>query len=340
VDVLPRRKRGFRSPASAQFWLEWRRSGMLLPLLIGALLIVFIGPIAWTTANTPGASLWILFWTLALPPIVALPLGKGFSKPDFWSANLNLPAYVAVRPLATGEMVVIKMKVAALSAAISWLLVVMFLALWLPFRANLEMLTTMRIGLWMVYGHSVFAQYLIAAVFVLAGMLLTWRFLVTGLWIGLAGNHRRFMGSAAIYSFALLAGLIGLTSLVNQDRAFRAWVREDPNRLLAGIEWAVALAVIAKFWLAARSWRDIAPERIRRFLLLWSGGTIALVALAILLWAHGTLSLALTDIADFLPLDVFRLRNLLILVALLIIPFARLGIAPKALAGNRHGGST
>ena len=47
------------------------------------------------------------------------------------------------------------------------------------------------------------------------------------------------------------------------------------------------------------------------------GGTLVLIALAILLWADGLLSLELMTVLDFYPLDVYRLRNLLILIALL-----------------------
>ena len=61
------------------------------------------------------------------------------------------------------------------------------------------------------------------------------------------------------------------------------------------------------------------------------------MVLALLLWAGGTLSLALMDILGLPPLDVDRLRALLLLITLLVLPFARLGLAPSSLAGNRHG---
>jgi hypothetical protein len=106
--------------------------------------------------------------------------------------------------------------------------------------------------------------------------------------------------------------------------------------LLSICEWIAALAVIAKFWLAAYSWRSISPVRVRAYLLCWTGATLLLVTLAILVWAHGLLSLQLMAMMDFLPLDTFRLRNLLVLLALLVIPFARIARAPPALARNRH----
>jgi hypothetical protein len=336
ADVLPRRKQGFRSPAAAQFWYEWRRAGVLLPACIGALLILVIAPLSWFLRGDAGSAMSILVLTLAMPMILAFPLGKGFSKADVWSRDLLLPAFVAIRPLATGEMIVTKMKVAALSAGISWVLVLAFLSLWLPLWANVAPLMMVRVGFWMAYGHSMAAEYAIAALFITASMFVTWKLLVGGLWVGLSGSRKFFITSAVVYCLVPLLGFIGLAILLNHERAVRAWVTEDPNRVLSICEWIAALAVIAKFWLAAFSWRSIAPARVRAYLLLWAGATLSLIALANLLWAHGLLSLQLMAVTGFLPVDVYRLRNLLVLLALLVIPFARLGYAPSALAKNRH----
>lgn len=75
ADVLPRRYRCFGSPAGAQFWFEWRRSGLLLPLCIGALLLLVIGPLSWHMRNEADSTLRILAATLAMPMFLALPVG-------------------------------------------------------------------------------------------------------------------------------------------------------------------------------------------------------------------------------------------------------------------------
>lgn len=339
VDALPSRSQDFQSMAGAQFWFEWRRAGALLPACVGCILVLVLGPLSWLYRNDAEGTLWILGWTLAMPVILATPIGKGFSQPDFWSRNLSVPPFLAVRPLATGEMVVIKMKVAALGAALSWLLVIAFLSVWLPLWARLDSLSMMRIGFWMAYDHSVYPQHAMAILTIIAGMLLTWKFLAGGLWIGLSGNMKLFMASVAFYCLVVFLGIIGLIVALNHDSAVRAWIRDDPDKLLSLLEWILAFAVIAKIWMAVFSWRSIAPERVHKYLLIWLAGVLCLIALAILEWAHGTLSLTLTAFLDFLPLDVYRLRNLLILIALLLIPFARLGLAPSSFAKNRHGSS-
>jgi hypothetical protein len=325
-SALPRRTKSFSSAAGAQFWFEWRHSGWLLPGCIAAMLIVVVGPLSWVLRKDSDSTLWILGWTLGIPVILAAPVGKSFSKPNFWSSDLALPTFQAVRPLATGEMVVIKMKVAALSAAISWLLLCAFLSVWLPLWADLAPLSMLRVGFWMIYDHSVYPQYVMAGLSILAGMLLTWKFLVGGLWIGLSGNRRFFVISAAVYCSLAILGILSFILLFEQ-RSVREWIREDPNRLLSNLEWLAALAVIAKVWLAAFSWRRISPHRVRNFLLIWFGSVVCLLTLALLAWAGWRF---------FLPLDSIRLGNLLILIALLAIPFARLGLAPSALARNRH----
>ena len=336
TDVMPRRRTAFRDASSAHFWFEWRSSGMLLPVCAGALLIGVIAPMSWVERNDPDGTLWILFWTLATPILLAIPIGKGFSKPDFWTFDLALRPFVAVRPLSNSEMVVIKLKVAAKSAAMSWAFVLMFLAVWLLLGPNLDAISTLRLILWMAYDHTMFPQYVLAALLLLAGVFLTWRFLAGGLWAGLSGSRNLFVTPVVAWGFIILFEIVGVTVVSNYDSEFRDWVRRDPNYLLSILEWIVALAVVGKFFVTARTWRNVSSRRTRVFLMAWVCGTLCLAALAMLLWSHGLLSLALMELADTLPLDVIRLRCLLILVALWIIPFARFGLAPTMLAKNRH----
>jgi hypothetical protein len=74
-------------------------------------------------------------------------------------------------------------------------------------------------------------------------------------------------------------------------------------------------------WFAVFTWSKITPRRSRQYLLLWSGATLCLIALGMLSAPWG---------------DPFRLARLYVLAALLLVPFARLGLAPAALAMNRH----
>jgi hypothetical protein len=203
---------------------------LLLPYLAGGLLVGVIGPLSWYLRDDPASALGILVSTLALPVVLALPVGKGLSKPDIWSTDLSLPGFLAVRPLATDEMVVIKMEAAALSASISWALSLAFLSLWLPLWANLRPLILVRSYLVQFYGQSVYPLYAIAGLSILAGVFLTWKFLVGGLWIGLSGNRKLFAVSALPYGLAPM-GLLLVVLLVRPDSPLRIWIRHDLERL-------------------------------------------------------------------------------------------------------------
>ena len=336
-DRLPRRARGFQSAASAQFWFEWRRSGQLLPFCVAGILSLVILPLSWHLRHEPDAVVWILGWTVAMPMILAIPIGKGFSKPDFWSSDLRLSSFLATRPLTDGEWVVIKMKVAAASALVSWALVLGFLSVWLPLWANLESLNTLRVCLWMIQGHSVYPQYVLAGLGIFAAAALTWKFLVNGLWIGLSGHQRWFVGSGVGYSAICLAGLVTLAIVANNEIEPENRAPYDPNAWIAGLQWLASALVVAKFALVTVSWRTIGVRRVRQYFGLWLGATLCLVAGAVMLWADGTLSALLMATLGFPPMDSSRLASLLVLGAVLLIPFGRIGLAPTTLAGNRHG---
>jgi len=314
----------FRSQHAAQFWLEWRRSGSVLPSLTGAMLLLVIGPLSWFLRDDGPGSLRILLAVWAMPMILALAVGKAFSKPDFWSKELSVPEFIVVRPLASADIIVIKSLVAAVSTAVSWLFVFAFVALWFPLWANLDSLAIVRGTLWMIHGHSVYPQYVMTVLLVIAGMLLTWRFMIGGLWLGLAGNPRVFAFSAAPY---VILPLFVLPAVLITERPILDWIVENTHRWLPVVVWIAAGGVVIKFWLAAFSWRRIEPHYVRRYLPVWLSGAACL----------GVLAFMLGDLLSlFLPEDTYRLRNLLILVGLQIVPVARLGLAPAFLDRNRH----
>ena len=99
VDALPRNQRRFATPARAQFWLEWRRHGVLLPLCTAAILLLvivwsaFFGPISASVTMVVFESL------LVTPVMLGFALGQGLGKGDLWSREAGLPLFLATRPL-------------------------------------------------------------------------------------------------------------------------------------------------------------------------------------------------------------------------------------------------
>jgi hypothetical protein len=311
IDALPRRRMGFASPAAAQFWFEWRRGGLLLPVCTVSVLLLIFVPVSWLTRTDPEATLLTLAWTLGLPLILAVVIGKGFAKPDFWSGDISLAPFLAVRPLASGEMVLTKMKVAVLSVAIAWLPILVFLGLWLPLWANTTQLKELWEAFLVLRGPLVVGAILV--LFLLTAMVLTWRGMVGSLWVGLSGNMRHWVGAALLHAVAVGFAVWGVVFWVNHF----AWGKLEAY--VSWLGWALALTAVLRLWIAAFCWQQISPGRVWRYILIWTGGTGSLVALGLLICP-----------------DIFWLKHLFILAALLPFPLARLGLAPRSLAKNRH----
>ena len=319
ADVLPRRRRPFQSPAAAQFWLEWRRSGRVLPILVAAVLALAIAPLSWVVQANADSTILILLAVLLMPPLLALPVGKGFSKPDIWSAELALPAFLAVRPLSNRDFISIKMKVAAASAAFAWLATLLFLAFWLTFAANPEGLRRAGAILTSLYPGM---SPVLAALLLFALMLTTWRCLVSGLWIGVSGSRNLFVISALPYALAPVVLAI-VVVVIERRRPVIGWILDNVNTLLPLTALALAVAIIVKIALAIRSAARIG----RQYMVIWSAATGLLLALALLLSNR-------LDLVT--PSHATHLRNIFVLIALAYVPLARLGIASSAFDRNRH----
>ena len=320
AEASPTRRRPFATPAAAHFWFEWRCSGIVLPVLVAGVVVLVIAPMSWLMRRDGGDTMRLLLGALATPVVLALPVGAAFSKPRFWSEDLAVPAFVAVRPLSADDLVATKVKVAAASVVLSWLVLLSFVAAWMSLWANLESLSRLAIQLWAFHGRSAAAVYGIAALVVIAGMLLTWRFMVSRLWSGLSGRRPLFMGSVASIAVVAIAGI-----------AFDAgqlpgWLLDDPARL-APILWIAAAALIAKHWTAAYAWRGVTTRYLRAYFIIWLAGTTALLTLGMVAWGI---------VRIYLPLDGDRLRSAVILLALMAVPLARVGLATSGLARNRH----
>ena len=320
ANMWPPHRRPFASPVAAQFWFEWRCSGLVLPVLVGGALVAVIAPFSWFMRDDAGGALRLLLGTLAMPIVLAIPVGMAFARPTFWSEDLAVPAFVAIRPLTDVQIVAIKMKVAAASVTISWLLVVCFVGVWLSLWANVDAVGQLAIQWWAFHEHSVWSVYGTVVLILVAGVVLTWRSLVSRLWSGLSGSRPLFMASVMSAVVAVIAGMVFAA-----DR-LPGWMLDDPARM-AGVVWILSVAVVAKCWLAAYSWRRLPGRHVRLYLLLWGAATGCLLTLTMLLWGV---------VRIYVALDIYRFQGLMFLVALLAVPLGRVGLAPSCLARNRH----
>ena len=319
VDSLPKRTRDFASPAAAQFWFEWRRSGWLLPACVAFVIVVVIFPISWFQRDDSGRVNDTLFWLLAMPLILGFVIGKNFMNCEFWSTNLAIPNFLAVRPLSDVEYVRAKMKVAAVSVLIVWSLILIFLFSWMLLWENSAVLKGQLFLFRELYPHS----WLLVTILCCFGlMVLTWRLMVNGLWVGLSGSRSRYITSLALQ--VLIPALVSLAAGILSDRIDRE-IKDNPVLMqsvaLAGIGWILAVLVIARFWFAAFMWGKTDRGFARPYMVIWCVATACLLVLAI------------TASPVF---DTYRFEHLYVLGALLIFPLARIGAAPLSFAQNRH----
>jgi hypothetical protein len=313
ADALPRRRRPFATAASAQFWHDWRRGGTIMPSCAAAVLFLICAPLSWLMRADPQATLWTAGWVLALPFLLSATVGIGFIKPEFWSAEMGITPFLAIRPISSGTLVMSKMKVAAASVAATWILTLGFLAAYLSLWANPKEL---RVG-W-TFLSQYYSPFDLMAMMTLAialAPILQWRMMAAGLWVGLSGNGRLFVG-------AIIMRMAGLVFLVWGAAWFGNlfWTHLDQVIHHAG---ALALCLLflaaLKFALAAWSWRSLAVRRARNYLGLWWLATLGFAGFVFLLNP------------SYPPV-----KTLLALLAFLIVPLARIGLAPAFLDKNRH----
>jgi hypothetical protein len=318
MDCIPRCRGDFLSPAGAQFWFEWRRTGVLLPLSTAFVLLLVITPISWRFRSDPVIAMRALYWIVGAPLVLAFAIGKGFAKPEFSSNNLWFPAFLGARPLTSEVFVNAKLKVAAVSAIISWALVLAYLAFWLPYCAKDRLLQESFFEFRVFYPRS---WVVILVLFVPAVITLTWRFMVSGLWLGLCGRRLYYFGSICVQFVIPVAAAI--TAAICSDLIDRT-IKKHPDTAalmtMQALGWTLAVLVIIKVWFAAFSWSRNPPSTARKYLLISAAATLCFLALAVLLRP---------------PMDEYRKAHYYILAALLLFPLARIGAAPILLAKNR-----
>jgi pimeloyl-ACP methyl ester carboxylesterase len=313
----------FASPARAQLWLEWRRHGWLLPATVMALGLVAVGPLSLVRGLDPASSLQLAGSLLLVPLAMATLLGKAMAVPDFWSSELGLPPFIAIRPQSSGDIVFTRLRMAAISAGLSWLVlgacVLALLGIWGDSSLLREYWREFR------QSHSGAMAGLILALCAVCLFLLTWRQLIISLYLGLCGRAKLF-AAGVILSFGLY--LVGWPWAVNWmlGQGFSYCEPMVPWHAVVGV---ITGLFILKLSLGCWIWsalyqRQLLPMRqVAGYWLLWSLGTSCLVALA------------------ELAIPTFDwIRHVGAMLCLLALPLVRPGLGVVALAANRHRASS
>lgn len=310
-----RGRRRFDSPAQAQAWFEWRRHGRSLPALVG-ILLPFELALLFAAGDAPVLVFEILLAVLLTPPLMAVFAAATVRKanPD-GTGGYGVTPFMATRPVTSAALIAATLKTAFWSTLAAWLLVLVAIPVALQLTATGPMVVDRARRVVEAIGapRAVVVALLACAALVSS----TWKQLVQSLYVGLSGRDWAVKASVFLgLSFLAFVGPLAL------------WIIER-GAVLAVLWDAVPwiLAVLAGLKLAAAAWiaARLADARLLSDRTLVAGTACWLV---VVLALHGLL-VWLVD-TPYIP------SYLLLLVAILATPLARVSAAPLALAWNRH----
>src|ERR1700693_649594 len=315
VDVLPRRRDHFSSPARAQVWFEWQRHGRSLPALVG-ILLPFELALLFVFSKTPVIVFETLVGVLLTPLFLAAFVAATVSKSNSdGSDSYGVTPFIATRPLASASLIAAKLKVTIGSTLATWLLVLVAIPLALRLSSTSPTVIEWIRQLIEAVGMPRAVAFLLLGFAALLAS--TWKQLVQGLYIGMSG--REWVVKASVFvGLSFLAIIVPLAHWVIGNRVVMAV-------LWNAFPWIVAVLVCFKISAAAWIAMRLHDSRLLSDRILVIGAAcwdVAVFALyGLLVW--------------LLPTLLFP-SYFLALVAILAIPSTTLSAAPLALAWNRH----
>ena len=246
----------FQSAAAAQFWHEFRRNAVGVPVFFALASLPMIGCIV-LSLRTPDKphdfvinSIAVRSEMLALGILIFFPFilvgmaSLGMGKFDYWGKE-RMTTFFAARPMTTLEYVVLKFKAAAAAAVASWGVLLVMLLLWAaldvsPINRHQSLV---RVA-WAEATPRSIAMVILSCIGML---LLIWRNLVCGFWISLAG--RKWFSSIVGVSLTLAVFLLlpGIAEWIFRRPELRdrivARIAGDRLAPLAAIKLCTAVAM-------------------------------------------------------------------------------------------------
>ncbi|MGZ3546026.1 MAG: hypothetical protein ACXWND_13415 [Gemmatimonadaceae bacterium] len=309
-----RRREPFRSAASAQAWFEWRRYGGSLPGWV-AILLPFELILLWAAPDNTALVFTILAGVLLTAPFMASVAVVAVSKSNPNAGDsYGVTPFIATRPLTDAELVAAKLKMAIWSTITAWLLILVAIQLALELSGTSAVVLERWRALTRIVGAP---RAFVALLLVLVGCIAsTWKQLVQSLYIGLTGRASLIQGSVLlVLGFFFLFGPFA-EWIINSGRLVELWSALPLIfAILAGLKMIAAVWIILRLYQT----RLLSDRALVTGAGLWCVAVLALYG--VLVW--------LMDTPHF-P------HYLLMLLAILAIPLARLSAAPLALASNRH----
>jgi hypothetical protein len=310
----------FARPAEALLWLDWRRTGWIMPLFVNIclipelLLIYFIEPQHPIMASVAAA---VFLATLVMESLVmAFAVGTALGNMHPWApGKYAMPPFCAARPVTSSELLIVKARLAVRIVAVSGLVVLLPIVAILPFTFAGRVLGGWARELIELYGLRGAGLLLTGAA---ALAFLHVKAIVDHMFIGLAG--RAWVPIAVGVAIMVCSVMVGMLI---------GWIAANPDVqdvLLNAVPWAVALALALKVMAGALVGRIL----VRRELV--THRSLALFAAAWLVAAVWLVGL----VVFVMPPELYSPWVVGCSAVVLLLPMVRLGLAPLALEWNRH----
>lgn len=360
LRLPPLRRRGgeaapFPHPAAAQAWLEWRRSGFVLPAATAAVCLLLSLPLFWAREllplelNPPRSplgelelNLWVRLQQSAplLPVLLAALVGCGRRGAERRSGDPGLPPFAAALPLTAAACVGAKLRTAAVSSCSAWAILAVCFTAWLLLPGRDGARTAPLLVL--LAGHA--SPRTLPLVALCFGVLLlwSWKNQVQGLWADLSGRPALVYGAPLVAHGALLWLFVAW--------AHGALLAAGPGGrplLPPSLPWLLGAALGAKLALAAglgivlRRRGLVSPRALAVGALAWAAAALGLWSAACWIGELPPAGLDALIVGDWIPLygpgvpAELRSPASLAAIVVLFVPAARLLAAPLALECNR-----
>jgi hypothetical protein len=306
----------FPSAAAALLWWEWRLCALPLLVVTAFLLPLFAAPALFSGGKemTLGGKLAPL---LMMPLLLAQVAGASLGQMGALGPNRQpgCSPFLATRPFPSAAWVAVKWKAAGLCTLTLWALPALVVGFVLSRPENAA--EVKRAWGLLVQAVPPWKAAVVVALAAAGLLALTWRAMIANLWMVLAGRTW-VAGATVTVSLVLLLGLALAGILISQHP--ETW---GPLRRLAW--WLAPVAVALKLLLAGWAVRALhrrrlaAPRALVGWLAVWLFAVLVLFGAFAWLLPPGLVGWAGCAFA-----------------AVLVVPLARLALAPLALEWNRH----
>lgn len=301
------RRREFRSTGAALFWIEFRRAGRPMLGGLAAFVLCVLGAGAYGVASSQNGNdiSADLFGGITSPILMILvsiwtPVLGLVACSDAVSRGRWMTTLQATRPVTAGEMVAAKLRAMLTVCLLGWLFAGVMISIWAVACNRTDVMLHRFENDW---DETVLIAAIVISLHTLIGLFPLW---LTGRVPGLPWS---FLGLYCAYAVA-----INVVTWFARHPQF-----QDVALVLIGF------AMAAKLGVAAAAFR----EGLKRCLV-----TRRFVFAVTAIWIIGTAGL-ISLLVSF-PYQSGWSDALILSCPVLLFPFARIALAPLALAANRH----